>query len=86
MKKHSPSPQYGMEDFLPATSTGAELCAKANPGMTAWIDVVGSSKCYPTAKAEWADVKQGVIDVEQQVLLGGDAQQLLDELQSEVAG
>ena len=75
-----------MEDFLPATSTGAELCAKANPGMTAWIDVVGSSKFYPTAKAEWADVKQGVIDVEQQVLLGGDAQQLLDELQSEVAG
>ena len=75
-----------MEDFLPATSTGAELCAKANPGMTAWIDVVGSSKFYPTAKAEWADVKQGVIDVEQQVLLGGDAQQLLDELQAEVAG
>mgnify|MGYP004536873397 FL=1 len=54
--------------------------------MTAWIDVVGSSKFYPTAKAEWADVKQGVIDVEQQVLLGGDAHQLLDELQSEVAG
>ena len=75
-----------MEDFLPATSTGAELCAKANPGMTAWIDVVGSSKFYPTAKAEWADVKQGVIDVEQQVLLGGNAQELLDALQDEVAG
>ena len=29
-----------MEDFLPATSTGAELCAKANPGMTAWIDLL----------------------------------------------
>ena len=75
-----------MEDFLPATSTGAELCAAANPDMTAWIDVVGSSKFYPTAKAEWADVKQGVIDVEQQVLLGGDAQKLLDNLQSEIAG
>ena len=75
-----------MEDFLPATSTGAELCAKANPGMTAWIDVVGSSKFYPTAKAEWADVKQGVIDVEQQVLLGGNAQELLDALQDEIAG
>ena len=75
-----------MEDFLPATSTGAELCAEANPDMTAWIDVVGSSKFYPTAKAEWADVKQGVIDVEQQVLLGGDAQKLLDNLQSEIAG
>lgn len=75
-----------MEDFLPATSTGAELCAAANPDMTAWIDVVGSSKFYPTAKAEWANVKQGVIDVEQQVLLGGDAQKLLDNLQSEIAG
>lgn len=75
-----------MEDFLPATSTGAELCAAANPGMAAWIDVVGSSKFYPAAKAEWMDVKQGVIDVEQQVLLGGDAQALLDDLQAEIAG
>ncbi len=75
-----------MEDFLPATSTGAELCAAANPDMTAWIDVVGSSKFYPTAKAEWADVKQGVIDVEQQVLLGGDAQELLNSLQEDIAG
>lgn len=75
-----------MEDFLPATSTGAELCAAANPDMTAWIDVVGSSKFYPTAKAEWADVKQGVIDVEQQALLGGNVQELLDNLQSEIAG
>lgn len=54
--------------------------------MTAWIDVVGSSKFYPTAKAEWASVKQGVIDVEQQVLLGGDTQSLLDGLQAEVTG
>ncbi len=75
-----------MEDFLPATTTGNELCAQANPGMAAWIDVIGSAKFYPTAKAEWADVKQGVIDVQQQVLLGGDAQALLDELQAEIAG
>lgn len=75
-----------MEDFLPATTTGNELCAKADPGMAAWIDVIGSAKFYPAAKAEWADVKQGVIDVQQQVLLGGDAQALLDELQAEIAG
>ncbi len=75
-----------MEDFLPATSTGAALCAAADPGMTAWIDVVGSSKFYPAAKAEWMDVKLGVIDVQQQVLLGGDAQELLDALQAEIAG
>lgn len=75
-----------MEDFLPATSTGAELCAKANPGHDRLDRRCRFLQVYPTAKAEWADVKQGVIDVEQQVLLGGDAQQLLDELQSEVAG
>ena len=75
-----------MEDFLPATSTGNELCAQANPGMTAWIDVIGSAKFYPAAKAEWMDVKQGVIDVLQQTLLGGDAQALLDALQADIAG
>ena len=75
-----------MEDFLPATSTGNELCAAADPGMSAWIDVIGSAKFYPAAKAEWADVKQGVIDVQQQVLLGGNAQELLSALQSEIAG
>ena len=75
-----------MEDFLPATSTGNELCAQANPGMAAWIDVIGSAKFYPAAKAEWADVKQGVINVLQETLLGGDAQALLDDLQAEIAG
>ena len=75
-----------MEDFLPATSTGNELCAAANPGMTAWIDVIGSAKFYPAAKAEWMDVKLGVIDVLQQVLLGEDAQTMLDDLQAEIAG
>lgn len=75
-----------MENFIPATSTGAELCLKAKPEMSVWIDSVASAKFYPAAKAEWADVKQGVINVEQEVLLGGDAQQLLDELQSEIAG
>ena len=75
-----------MEDFLPATSTGNELCAQADPGMAAWIDVIGSAKFYPTAKAEWADVKQGVINVLQETLLGGDAQTLLDNLQAQIAG
>ena len=75
-----------MEDFLPATSTGNKLCAEANPGMTAWIDVIGSAKFYPAAKAEWMDVKLGVIDVLQQTLMGGDAQALLDALQADIAG
>ena len=75
-----------MEDFLPATTTGGGIMVAANPDAAAWLDVVGGAKFYPTAKAEWADVKQGVIDVQQEVLLGGDAQALLDDLQAEIAG
>ena len=75
-----------MEDFLPATTAGGEAMAAANPDAAAWIDIVGSAKFYPTAKAEWADVKQGVINVLQNALLGGDVQELLDELQAEIAG
>ena len=75
-----------MEDFLPATSTGGAIMAAADPAAGAWIDIVGSANFYPAAKAEWADVKQGVIKVEQNVLLGGNAQELLDELQNTIAG
>ncbi len=75
-----------MEGFLPATSAGGEIMAAADPANAAWIEIVGSSYFYPTAKAEWADVKQGVINVLQQALQGGDVQQLLDALQAEIAG
>lgn len=75
-----------MEGFLPATKAGGEAVAAADESMAAWVDIVGSSKFYPTAKAEWADVKQGVINVEQQALLGEDVQTLLDDLQAEIAG
>ena len=75
-----------MEDFLPATSTGGQIMAEADPNAASWIEVVGSAQFYPTAKAEWADVKQGVINVQQQVLQGGNAQELLDALQQQIAG
>lgn len=75
-----------MEGFLPATVAGGEAVAAADESMAAWVDIVGSSKFYPTAKAEWADVKQGVIDAEQQALLGEDVQTLLDNLQADIAG
>ena len=75
-----------MEDFLPATSTGGEIMAAANPDAASWIEIVGSAKFYPTAQAKWADVKQGVIDVEQQALLGGNVKELLDALQAKIAG
>ncbi len=75
-----------MEGFLPATEAGGAAVAAADESMAAWVDIVGSSKFYPTAKAEWADVKQGVIDAEQQALLGEDVQTVLDNLQAEIAG
>ena len=75
-----------MEGFLPATSAGGEIMAAADPANAAWIEIVGSSYFYPTAKAEWADVKQGVINVLQQALQGGDVQTLLDNLQKDIAG
>ena len=75
-----------MENFLPATSTGGEIMAAADPDAASWIEIVGSAKFYPTAQAKWADVKQGVINVEQQALLGGNVQELLDALQTQIAG
>ena len=75
-----------MEGFLPATKAGGEIVASSDPSMAPWVDIVGSCKFYPTAKAEWADVKQGVINAEQQALLGGSVQELLDNLQAEIAG
>ena len=75
-----------MEGFLPATSAGGEIMAAADPANAAWIDIVGSSNFYPTAKAEWADVKQGVIDVQQKALQGGNVKELLDNLQKQIAG
>ena len=74
------------EGFLPATSTGNDLYAAADSGMAAWKEVIGSAKFYPSSTDEWADVRQGVIAVLQEVLLGGNAQELLDALQAEIAG
>ena len=75
-----------MEDFLPATSAGGQIMAEADPAAAAWIEIVGSAQFYPAAKAEWADVKQGVINVLQQGLLGENVQGLLDALQADIAG
>ena len=75
-----------MEGFLPATTAGGEALKAADPSQAPWLDIVGTAKFYPTAKAEWADVKQGVIDVQQEALLGGNVQELLDNLQAEIAG
>ena len=75
-----------MEGFLPATTAGGEALIAADPDQAPWLDIIGSAYFYPTAKAEWADVKQGSIDVLQRALLGENVQDLLDELQADIAG
>jgi multiple sugar transport system substrate-binding protein len=73
-----------MEGFLPAVSSAVSYLVKADPSFQTWLDVLGSCQFYPTAKGNWIDVKQGVIDAEQNALLGGDVKALLDELQAKV--
>ena len=75
-----------MENFIPATSTGGEICIQLQPELEDWINIVAGAQFYPAAKAEWMDVKQGVIDVQQKALQGGDVKQLLDDLQAKIAG
>lgn len=73
-----------MEDFLPAVNSAVEALVAANPSFEAWLKVLGGAQFYPTAKAEWIDVKQGVTNVEQSALTGGDVKTLLDELQAKI--
>ena len=75
-----------MEGFLPAVNSAVGALVEADPSFQAWLDVLGGAKFYPTTKAEWNDVKQGVIDVEQQALTGGNVKELLDALQTKIAG
>ena len=75
-----------MENFIPATSTGGEICIQLQPDLESWINLVAGAQFYPAAKAEWMDVKQGTINVLQQALLGEDVQTLLNDLQAQIAG
>ena len=88
------------EGFLPATQDASEnLAANAEKYTVGGSDATGDSeyfktfcavlpccKFYPMQKAEWMDVRNGVIDVEQQVCNGTlGAQEALDKLQESVA-
>lgn len=88
------------EGFLPATQDASEnLAANAEKYTVGGSDATGSSeyfktfcavlpncKFYPMQKAEWMDVRNGVIDVEQKVCEGTiGAQEALDKLQESVA-
>lgn len=71
-----------MEGFLPAVNSAVSALVEADPSFEAWLDVLGSCQFYPTAKAEWDQVKQGVIKAEQEALNGADVKEQLDALQA----
>ena len=73
-----------MEGFLPAVNSAVEALVAADPSFEAWLDVLGGCQFYPTAKAEWDQVKQGVIAAEQAALTGADVQAELDALQAQL--
>ena len=73
-----------MEGFLPAVNSAVEALVEADPSFGAWLDVLGTCQFYPAAKAEWDQVKQGVIAAEQNALTGADVQAELDALQAEL--
>ena len=75
-----------MEGFLPAVNSAVEALVAADPSFEAWLDVLGGCQFYPTAKAEWDQVKQGVINAEQTALTGASIEDALNALQEELVG
>ena len=75
-----------MEGFLPAVNSAVEALVASDPSFAAWLDVLGTCQFYPAAKAEWDQVKQGVIAAEQAALTGADIQTELDALQAALVG
>ena len=88
------------EGFLPATVDATEHLAEhaseyqdcngaagRNDFFATFGALLPSCQFYPMQKAEWMDVRNGVIDVEQKVSTGlMGAQEALDALQAQVAG
>ena len=75
-----------MEGFLPAVNSAVEALVASDPSFGAWLDVLATCQFYPAAKAEWDQVKQGVIAAEQNALTGADIQDELDALQADLVG
>ena len=76
-----------METFLPAVNSAVGALVEADPTFEAWLGVLGNARFYPASKAEWADVRNGVVvDVEQRALTGEEVRPLLDALQTKITG
>ena len=74
-----------MEGFIPATAPGGDLCIAADPAMEELVNMIASAQFYPAMEG-WDEVKFGVIDAQQEMLLGEDIQTVLDNLQAELEG
>lgn len=75
-----------MEGFLPAVNSAVSALVEADPSFQAWLDVLAGCQFYPATKAEWNDVRVGIIDAEQRAINGEDVKTLLDALQATVDG
>ena len=75
-----------MEGFMPATASGTEVMVATGNAEASWLEIIGTAEFYPASRADWYDVKLGIIDAQHRALLGEDVQELLDALQAEVAG
>ena len=74
-----------MEGFLPAVNSAVEALVASDASFGAWLDILSTCQFYPAAKAEWDQVKQGVIKVEQDALANGTSvKDGLDALQAEL--
>lgn len=73
-----------MEGFLPAVNSAVESLVEEDESFQSWLDVLENCKFYPTAKAEWDAVKQGVIAAEQACLTDADVKDELDKLQEKI--
>ena len=73
-----------MEGFLPAVNSSVAALIEEDASFEGWLNMLDTFHTYPTAKAEWDQVKQGVIAAEQNALTGADVQAELDALQAEL--
>ena len=74
-----------MEGFIPATTPGGELCIAADPAMEELVGMISTAQFYPAIDG-WDEAKFGVIDAQQQMLIGEDIQTVLDDLQEALVG
>ena len=74
-----------MEGFIPATAPGGDLCIAADPSMEELVGMISTAQFYPAIDG-WDEAKFGVIDAQQEMLMGEDIQTVLDNLQAELVG